>query len=75
MGTNAAEASIYTVMPMLISSVATFREAAICGREVLIMALSSPWRKKALATIKAMSRDSARNEVIRVQRLGDYIPK
>src|SRR5579863_6510241 len=45
-------------MPMLRSSGLTWNDSAICGNEVLMMALSSISMKNALATMPAISRES-----------------
>src|ERR1700722_7230508 len=46
------------VMPMLRSSGRTWNDSAICGNEVLMIALSSISMKNALATLPAISRES-----------------
>src|SRR5579863_2166837 len=45
-------------MPMLRSSGLTWNDSAICGNEVLMIALSSISMKNALATMPAISRES-----------------
>src|ERR1700684_2035302 len=46
------------VMPMLRSSGRTWNDSAICGNDVLMIALSSISMKNALATMPAISRES-----------------